>query len=83
MVKMLFMNSEGMDLMHLKEVFGGSSEFIKRLQQNKIAAQKQGSDWETLIVQREAEHLASCNYENATRWGEEVLIFLSFMSMIY
>ncbi|XP_031377104.1 cellulose synthase A catalytic subunit 1 [UDP-forming]-like [Punica granatum] len=61
------------DPMDLKAVFGGSNEFIKRLQQMKRPYENRGTDcWETSMVLREAEDLASCRYEDSTKWGKEV-----------
>ncbi|KAF8014564.1 hypothetical protein BT93_H0398 [Corymbia citriodora subsp. variegata] len=60
---------EGSDLMDLKKLFGHSNEFIKYLwlkekpSKNTIASAALG---------KETQLLASCGYENGTKWGEEV-----------
>ncbi|XP_056166073.1 cellulose synthase-like protein G2 [Syzygium oleosum] len=61
----------GSDLMDLKKLFGHSNEFIKYLwrkekpSQNTIAG---GS----AALRKETQLLATCGYENGTKWGQEV-----------
>ncbi|KAK3429396.1 hypothetical protein EUGRSUZ_E00821 [Eucalyptus grandis] len=58
------------NLMDLKAIFGHSNEFIKHVQWsdklNKNILSEPGT------VCRDTEHLASCHYENGTKWGQEV-----------
>lgn len=58
------------NLMNLKAIFGHSNEFIKHLQRgdklNKDILGNRGA------VSTETEVLASCRYEDGTKWGQEV-----------
>lgn len=72
------MDFEGTDLMHLREAFGGSNEFINCLPQKSLYRNRnQGGDWEASMVLKQAEDLASCTYENSTKWGREVRFSMS------
>ncbi|KAI6707130.1 hypothetical protein NL676_010092 [Syzygium grande] len=58
------------NLMDLKETFGHSNEFIKHLQRSDKLNKNTLSD--PGAVYREAKLLASCRYENGTKWGQEI-----------
>ncbi|KAI6694153.1 hypothetical protein NL676_021863 [Syzygium grande] len=62
---------QGTDVMDLRKLFGNSKEFIKYLQQNDLPSRNvilgnSAAFW------KEAQFLASCGYENGTKWGQEV-----------
>ncbi|CAL0313493.1 unnamed protein product [Lupinus luteus] len=69
--KSLFGNctSKGTELLHLKDYFGSSNEFIKSLNQNYTS--NFASSLQTSL--EEAHLLASCKYEIDSKWGKEFL----------
>ncbi|KAF8014561.1 hypothetical protein BT93_H0396 [Corymbia citriodora subsp. variegata] len=62
---------EGSDLMDLKKLFGHSNEFIKYLWQ-KEKPSKNTIAGDSAALRKETQLLASCGYENGTKWGQEV-----------
>ena len=64
-------NSADIDILKLRESFGPSNEFIRSLGQNyKPSVSKDGNSLSTIQLQ-ETQLLASCSYENQTKWGKE------------
>lgn len=71
-------NSIGTDVTDLRKLFGNSKEFIKYLQQNDLPSRNvilgnSAAFW------KEAQFLASCGYENGTKWGQEVSIISNIL----
>uniref|UniRef100_A0A5B7B319 Putative cellulose synthase-like protein G2 n=1 Tax=Davidia involucrata TaxID=16924 RepID=A0A5B7B319_DAVIN len=62
---------EDVDLMELKHSFGPSNEFIKSLGRNHKPNVVNGGELSSVLLQ-ETELVASCAYENHTKWGEKV-----------
>ncbi|GAB2217684.1 hypothetical protein Droror1_Dr00000887 [Drosera rotundifolia] len=63
--------NEGTGLKELRVTFGPSNEFIKSI--NVIQEPKPSLDSEEFDSRiREAQFLASCTYEQSTKWGQEV-----------
>ncbi|KAK2647221.1 hypothetical protein Ddye_022416 [Dipteronia dyeriana] len=67
----LYGNVSQKDLLHLKQSFGTSNEFIVSLQ---LSNQHNIIDGRTLSksLQQEAQFLASCTYEEDTPWGKQI-----------
>ncbi|XP_058200563.1 cellulose synthase A catalytic subunit 8 [UDP-forming]-like isoform X2 [Rhododendron vialii] len=64
------------DVMELKQYFGPSNEFIKSFGRHYKPKDHQHSSSVTLM--KETQYLASCAYENETKWGKEVgFLYLS------
>ncbi|KAG5560308.1 hypothetical protein RHGRI_003561 [Rhododendron griersonianum] len=57
------------DVMELKQYFGPSNEFIKSFGRHYKPKDHQHSASVTLM--KETQYLASCAYENETKWGKE------------
>ncbi|KAI8566398.1 hypothetical protein RHMOL_Rhmol02G0037100 [Rhododendron molle] len=57
------------DVMELKQYFGPSNEFIKSFGRHYKPKDHQHSSSVTLM--KETQYLASCAYENETKWGKE------------
>ena len=57
------------DLQQLKQVFGPSNEFIKSLDQHNMPNKTEGGESSTML--QEARILASCSFEEHTKWGKE------------
>lgn len=57
--------------MELKKYFGPSNEFIKSLFQHTKSNVINGKESSNEQL-KEAKFLASCTYEDQTKWGEEV-----------
>lgn len=63
---------DDIDILKLRESFGPSNEFIRSLGQNhKPSVSKDGNSL-SAIQRQETQLLASCSYENQTKWGKEV-----------
>lgn len=62
------------NLKELKQSFGSSNEFIRSLQKKVNANVKLGKDQINLSEEllQETKLLASCGYENDTKWGKDV-----------
>lgn len=58
-------------LTELRQTFGYSDEFIKSLSPKYLPNISNGGDSVSVIL-KEARLLASCQFENQTKWGEEV-----------
>jgi len=65
------MINAGNNLTELKDCFGSSNEFVKSLGQ--IYKPKAIANIElSSVLLQEATFLASCTYEEGTKWGEQV-----------
>ncbi|KAL7220167.1 hypothetical protein ACSBR2_013101 [Camellia fascicularis] len=60
---------EDADIIKLKESFGSSNDFIKSL--GRHYKSNHSDIWSKMLV-KETQILASCAYENQTKWGKEV-----------
>ncbi|CAL5337481.1 unnamed protein product [Camellia sinensis] len=60
---------EDVDIIKLKESFGSSNDFIKSL--GRHYKLNHGDIWSKMLI-KETQILASCAYENQTKWGKEV-----------
>ncbi|KAI8009677.1 Cellulose synthase-like protein G2 [Camellia lanceoleosa] len=60
---------EDVDIMKCKRYFGSSNDFIKSLGQH---YKPNHSDFSNAMLFKETQILASCDYENQTKWGKEV-----------
>ncbi|KAI8010356.1 Cellulose synthase-like protein G2 [Camellia lanceoleosa] len=60
---------EDVDIIKLKESFGSSNDFIKSL--GRHYKPNHSDVWSKMLV-KETQILASCAYENQTKWGQEV-----------
>ncbi|KAG5560311.1 hypothetical protein RHGRI_003564 [Rhododendron griersonianum] len=72
------------DVMELKQYFGPSNEFIKSFGRHYKPKDHQHSS--SVILMKETQFLASCAYENETKWGEEASpghISLAFTNCIW
>ncbi|KAF8014563.1 hypothetical protein BT93_H0397 [Corymbia citriodora subsp. variegata] len=63
--------SEGTHVTDLRKLFGNSKEFIKYLQQDDQPS-KNVILSDSAAFHKEAQFLASCEYESGTKWGQEV-----------
>ncbi|XVE65889.1 hypothetical protein DITRI_Ditri08aG0035700 [Diplodiscus trichospermus] len=63
---------KGTDLGGLKNLFGSSNEFIKSLHQNYKPNLNNDGECSNMMLLEEAKVLASCSYEDQTKWGKEV-----------
>ncbi|XWS53852.1 hypothetical protein CRYUN_Cryun10bG0035900 [Craigia yunnanensis] len=61
---------KGIDLRVLKNSFGPSNEFIKSLHQNYKLNLNNDGEYSNMLLE-EAKVLASCSYEDHTKWGKE------------
>ncbi|XP_039002085.1 cellulose synthase-like protein G2 isoform X1 [Hibiscus syriacus] len=59
------------ELRELKDSFGPSNEFIKSIQRDYNKPNLNGDEVSNMLL-KEAKVLASCSYENHTKWGKEV-----------
>ncbi|XP_031255717.1 cellulose synthase-like protein G1 [Pistacia vera] len=62
---------KGLDLIDLKNSFGQSNEFLKSLRADHKSSIDDGSDSSSKLLP-ETKVLASCAYEENSKWGEEV-----------
>ncbi|CAA2964851.1 cellulose synthase G2 [Olea europaea subsp. europaea] len=62
---------EDNDLVQLQKAFGPSYEFIKSLQQNYKLNASRDEEFSGVSL-KEIRFLASCGYDNNTKWGKEV-----------
>ncbi|XP_031275504.1 cellulose synthase-like protein G3 [Pistacia vera] len=62
---------KGLDLIELKNSFGQSNEFLKSLRADHKSSIDDGSDSSSKLLP-ETKVLASCAYEENSKWGEEV-----------
>ncbi|KAK9288959.1 hypothetical protein L1049_017430 [Liquidambar formosana] len=67
---------EDIDIMEIKQSFGPSNEFVKSLFQKYKPNAVNGQD-SSSTMPPETQILASCAYENRTKWGEEVGFYYS------
>ncbi|KAF7149643.1 hypothetical protein RHSIM_Rhsim02G0034900 [Rhododendron simsii] len=57
------------DVMELKQYFGPSNEFIKSF--GRLYKPKDHQHSSSVTLMKETQYLASCAYENETKWGKE------------
>ncbi|KAK9059009.1 hypothetical protein SSX86_021628 [Deinandra increscens subsp. villosa] len=64
------LKQEDINLEELKQCFGSSNEFIRSLYKKYNSKMDLKKDLFELL--QETKHLASCEYENGTKWGNEI-----------
>lgn len=69
---MFFLIFVDVDLNQLKKCFGSSNEFIKSIYRNYKPYSPNNRMLADNELQKELQLLASCSYENGTKWGKEV-----------
>ncbi|KAI3469715.1 hypothetical protein Pfo_026378 [Paulownia fortunei] len=71
---------EDVDLIQLKKCFGSSNEFIKSIYRNYKPNYPINRKFSDNAFQKEFQLLASCSYDNDTKWGKEA--FITFMCQV-
>ncbi|XP_012842665.1 PREDICTED: cellulose synthase-like protein G1 isoform X2 [Erythranthe guttata] len=63
---------DDVDLLRVKKYFGSSDEFIKSISRNYKPSYSNDKKFLDNSLQNELHLLASCSYDNDTKWGKEV-----------
>ncbi|KAL0388453.1 UNVERIFIED_CONTAM: Cellulose synthase-like protein G2 [Sesamum radiatum] len=73
---------EDVDLVQLKKCFGTSNEFIKSIYRNYKPNCPKERSFSDDALQKELQLLASCRYDNDTKWGKRQVVGLRYFAVV-
>ncbi|KAK4405847.1 Cellulose synthase-like protein G3 [Sesamum angolense] len=73
---------EDVDLVQLKKCFGTSNEFIKSIYRNYKPNCPKERSFSDDALQKELQLLASCRYDNDTKWGKRQVVGFRYFAVV-